>query len=185
MTCARASRGFGLIEVLVSLVIISLGLLGIAALHSRAQQAEVESYQRTQALVLLSDMSNRIRTNKGAAGCYDLTGAAVGVGQSAPTGCNAYGTIETQTLAVRDINAWHAALIGEAEKVGDVNTPPMIGARGCITANTAMDQFTVTVAWQGLAPTVAPASGCGKDQYGDDDLRRAVSLTVQLADLQP
>jgi type IV pilus assembly protein PilV len=185
MMLMRRFSGFGLIEVLVSLVIISLGLLGIAALHGRAQQAEVESHQRIQALVLLGDMSNRIRTNKGAAGCYDLASSAVGVGQSAPGGCNAFGTIETQALAVRDLNAWHAALVGEAEKVGDANTPPMIGARGCITANTAMDQFTVTVAWQGLAPTVAPTSACGKDQYGDDDLRRAVSLTVQLADLQP
>lgn len=185
MKHAKNSRGFGLIEVLVSLVIISLGLLGVAALHARAQQAEVESYQRTEALVLLNDMANRIRTNKAAAGCYALTAGDVGVGQTAPSSCSAYGTIETQALAVRDLQAWHAALVGEAEKVGTENTPPMIGARGCIAANAAMDQFTIAVAWQGLAPTVAPASACGQGQYGDDLLRRAVTLTIQLADLQP
>ena len=39
----------------------------------RAQQAEVESYQRAQALVLLQDMVDRINANRKTAGCYAFT----------------------------------------------------------------------------------------------------------------
>jgi hypothetical protein len=59
----------------------------------------------------------------------------------------------------------------------------MIGGRGCITAGAA-NEFIVTVVWQGLVPTVAPAStDCGKDSYGTDTLRRAVSMRVVISTL--
>ena len=50
------NSGFTMIEVLVSLLVITFGLLGLAGLQTRMQQAEFESYQRSQALVLLYDM---------------------------------------------------------------------------------------------------------------------------------
>lgn len=181
----KQARGFGLIEVLVALLVVSVGLLGIVALHARAQQAEVESFQRTQALVLLQDMANRINTNKRAVGCYDLGTGAVGVGLPLPSDCSAYGITETRALADRDLRAWAEALQGRAETADGSEAPPMIGARGCIVANASHDEFTITVAWQGFTPTVAPASDCGKNQYGDDKLRRAVSTTVRITDLQP
>jgi type IV pilus assembly protein PilV len=56
----------------------------------------------------------------------------------------------------------------------------MLGARGCIT-NPAPDVWVVTVAWQGMAPTVAPEEACGAGQYGNDKLRRTVSLIVRRA----
>ena len=54
-------RGFSMIEVLVALLIIVLELLGLAGLQVRMQQAEFESYQRAQAVILLQDMVERIR----------------------------------------------------------------------------------------------------------------------------
>jgi prepilin-type N-terminal cleavage/methylation domain-containing protein len=61
-------RGFSLVEILVTLVIAMIGLLGLAGVQIRAHQAELESYQRAQALVLVSDMvrSNQ-RQSQGAA----------------------------------------------------------------------------------------------------------------------
>src|SRR4051812_34767512 len=66
-------KGFTMIEVLVSLFIVTLGLLGLAALQAKAQQAELESYQRAQALVLVQDMVDRINANRKTAGCYAFT----------------------------------------------------------------------------------------------------------------
>jgi type IV pilus assembly protein PilV len=45
--------------------------------------------------------------------------------------------------------------------------------------------YQVSVAWQGGGLTAAPPAGvtCGQGQYGDDAARRAVSVTVQLANL--
>jgi type IV pilus assembly protein PilV len=62
----------------------------------------------------------------------------------------------------------------------------MIGARGCITELDATAQiYLIEVAWQGLAPTAAPPTSvvCGKDQYGAEELRRAVTTIVQIGDL--
>ena len=48
--------GFSMLEVLVSIVIVAVGLLGMAGLSARSTTAEYEAYQRAQALILLSDM---------------------------------------------------------------------------------------------------------------------------------
>ena len=78
-------RGFILLEVLVAIIILAFGLLGLAGLQERMQAAEMESYQRSQALVLLEDMGARINANRVAAATYDTTGlvpAWVGTGDS-------------------------------------------------------------------------------------------------------
>ncbi len=76
----RAPRqtGLTLVEVLVSVVILLVGLLGLAALMTNSQKAESESYQRAQALLLLQDMVGRINANRAVAACYAITDATAG-----------------------------------------------------------------------------------------------------------
>src|SRR5260370_42034667 len=66
----RPQRGFTLMEVLVSMLIAVIGLLGLVGMQMRSQQAELEAYQRAQAVILLSDILDRINTNRGGATCY-------------------------------------------------------------------------------------------------------------------
>ena len=47
-----------MIEVLVTIAIVIIGLLGLLQLQTQLHKSEVESYQRTQALMLLEDMAN-------------------------------------------------------------------------------------------------------------------------------
>src|SRR5947207_126816 len=70
---AARSAGFTMIEVLVSLVITVFGLLGLVGIQAFAHQAELESYQRAQALVLMNDMVERINSNRASAGCYNFS----------------------------------------------------------------------------------------------------------------
>lgn len=70
--CNRRQAGTSLIEVLVSIIIISIGLLGLAALHSTSLKLSYESYVRTQATFLAYDMIDRIRANPAAAENYSL-----------------------------------------------------------------------------------------------------------------
>jgi len=56
-------KGFTLIEVLVSVVILGIGILGIINLQSRALMDNQDAYLRTQAIFLAYDMSDRIRAN--------------------------------------------------------------------------------------------------------------------------
>lgn len=61
----KSQTGFTLVEVLVSLVILSIGLLGIFAMQSRALMDNQDAYLRTQAIFLAYDMGDRIRANAG------------------------------------------------------------------------------------------------------------------------
>ena len=71
-----AQRGTSLIEVMVTVVILTFGLLGLAGLQSRLQLSEMEAYQRSQALILLDDMASRVTTNRNAASTY-VTGLPI------------------------------------------------------------------------------------------------------------
>ena len=57
----------------MSLVIAVLGLLGLVGMQAFAHQAELESYQRAQALILLNGIVEKIASNRASAGCYAFT----------------------------------------------------------------------------------------------------------------
>ena len=190
----QRSSGFTMLEVLISLLVMSLGLLGLAALQVRAQQAELESYQRAQALVLLQDMVDRINANRKTAGCYAFTPLPdtgttfVGTGATALTCAGAYGTTQTRARADADVAAWDALLKGSAEALGGNQVGAMIGARGCVSLDTTVtpNVYRVSVAWQGTVSTVNPTTvdptfTCATGQYGSDLQRRVVSYSFPLA----
>lgn len=60
---ARISHGFTMLEMLVSLVILSVGLLGVAILQTKGQQFNHVSYLYTQANYLAYDIMDRMRAN--------------------------------------------------------------------------------------------------------------------------
>ena len=65
--------GAALIEVLVSMLILMFGLLGLVGVMVQSQRAQVEAFQREQALLIAQDMVNRMAANKNVATCYKLT----------------------------------------------------------------------------------------------------------------
>jgi type IV pilus assembly protein PilV len=191
MYSSTKSRGFTLIEVLITIVILSVGLLGLATLQTTTLNNQLESNQRAQALFLVEDMANRIRANAIAA----KAGVASGFGEYAegddyglttPVGsCTNAGTYDT--VAKRDICEWELALAGSGVTLGGDDLGSILGARGCIEhipgSTDGETIIRVTIAWQGLSETRAPASNCGLDQYGDDKLRRTATLDTVLANL--
>jgi type IV pilus assembly protein PilV len=67
--------GFTLVEVLIALVILSVGMLGIAGLYVHSMQAGRTSLFRHHAVTLAGDVADRIRANPRAAASYGLAGA--------------------------------------------------------------------------------------------------------------
>ena len=63
-----AMEGFSLIEVLVALFVLSIGLLGLAALQTTGLRFSHQSYERTQATLQAYDIIDRMRTNKSGTG---------------------------------------------------------------------------------------------------------------------
>lgn len=176
-----ALNGFTLIEVLITLLVIAVGVLGLAALQGRSHLAAVESAQRTQAISVSNDMASRINLNRANVGAY-VTATPLGTGDAEGADCTglAYG-------AARDRCEWSGILKGAAERLGGVNAGAMIGARGCVDLIQAADAsptvcrpaiVQVTAAWQGLVESSVPTLQCGKDAFGDDRLRRAVATRI-------
>lgn len=60
----KSQRGVGLMEVLVSLVILAIAVLGFAALQFRALDAVQEANDRTAAMTLARDLAEKIRVNR-------------------------------------------------------------------------------------------------------------------------
>jgi len=149
--------GFGLVEVLIALVVFAIGLLGVAGLQMRSNQAQLEAYQRAQALILLQDMVNRLNTNRQARDCYADTIAAmnpayVGTGATVIPPCVGSGTVDTRVRADADLAAWDAMLKETTEMRGSTNLGTMTGARGCVAFDATTGVYTVSVAWQGEIP---------------------------------
>jgi type IV pilus assembly protein PilV len=181
-----AGQGFSLIEVLVALVVTTLGLLGLAALQAKLQLSEIDSYQRAQALLLVQDMADRIATNrKNAAAYVTASSSALGTGDAQPADCS---TMAMPTAQILDFCEWSNTLKGAAEQSSGNAVGAMVGARGCVH-NVGPDTYLVTVVWQGLTPLPMSAAAnlaCGSGLYGTaapcagNVCRRALSTLVQI-----
>lgn len=129
----RTQRGFTLIEVLVTVIILAIGLLGLAGLQLGGLRYSYSAYQRSQATIMANDIVDRMRANRtvAAAGAYDIDicdnpGAqnCTGAGKN----CSA------STMADADLYEWKQAL-ANVLPAGD----------GAIERNGAT--FIITVQW--------------------------------------
>jgi type IV pilus assembly protein PilV len=183
----QRQRGTTLLEVLVTMLILAFGMLGLAGLQAKMHLAEMEAYQRAQAVVLLSDMVERINANRAnAAGYVTGTASPLGTGDTQAASCTG-----TAFGVARDQCEWSNALKGAAEKTGSTSIGAMIGARGCVeqlqAPNLAVGVcrpgvYRVTVVWQGLNATATPSLACASaSSYGSiTALRRAIGANVTI-----
>jgi type IV pilus assembly protein PilV len=125
----RAASGMTLVEVLVSLVVISVGLLGVAALQITSLRNSQASFLRTQATAMADDIIDRMRANRTVAlsGQYNLALEET----ITLTG--------SSTQADKDKADWKTALKKNLPKVGNAD------ADGSITI--VKNLVTVTIQW--------------------------------------
>jgi type IV pilus assembly protein PilV len=135
----RLGAGFSLIEVLVTLLILCVGLLGVAALQFRGLQYNHDAYMRSQITFLAFDIADRMRLNADNVAAYEGNYTVSTNPGSNP--CNpALGSD-----AANDLNCWRNNV--------DVALPP--GSRATITDDNG--EFTVTLIWtdrQGISHSV-------------------------------
>ena len=128
----KKQSGFSLIEALVSLIVISVGMIGIAALYNQGLGASRTALYRTQAVNLAADMADRIRANKSATIAFDPVGADSNCDPIDNQDCT------PAAMATHDKWRWERQVIAQLPNgVGrvnvDVTTPPT---------------YTIDVTWQ-------------------------------------
>lgn len=116
----RDQRGFSMIEVLVTVLILAIGLLGLAGLQSTALRSNHSAYLRSQATVLAYDIADRMRANRNAA-----LNDGYNVGLGAVTGSG---------MVAQDLIAWKG------------NLQAMLPS-GDGTVTRAAERFTIMVQW--------------------------------------
>jgi type IV pilus assembly protein PilV len=98
-TRKKIQRGATLVEVLIAVLVLSIGLLGVAGLQLNALQNNLSAHVRSQASTLAYYIADRMRANRAAAvaGSYNIT-----FGTPAPTG--------TANIYQTDLQNWKAEL---------------------------------------------------------------------------
>ena len=96
-----------MVEVLVALVVLAIGLLGIAALYLNSLQSGRTAIYRTQAITLAADLSDRIRMNRTAQAAYATLFADAEVAVAA---CTTTGGCSDADLAATDLFNWKAEI---------------------------------------------------------------------------
>lgn len=145
----HSERGISMIEALVALVVLSIGMLGIAGLYVTSVKTNRSALLRTQAVNFVNDMSDRIRANGSARGAYDL--ASYG---GSPVTHNCISVVcTTENLAEDDLQRWLAVL------ATPVSGLPGAGVAGNVVYTAAAsaglpDQYTISVRWREAGDTV-------------------------------
>ena len=151
------NRGFSLIEVLVTLVVLSIGLLGLATLQLNATRYNYQSHLSSIAISQVQNMADRMRAN--------ITGLDAGAynnisGTPSDPGCNPCSPTQTAQLDAFQWNTANAALLPNGQ--------------GTVTANGNI--YTITVMWDNDR-TGATGTGCSGDTAVD---LTCMALTIRL-----
>lgn len=130
-------RGATLIEVLVAIVILSVGLLGLAGLQTISVQSNYSAYYRSQASILAADITDRMRANRkpALAGAYNLTAFPASKTDNAITG----------TRAEQDRGEW----LNNIAKLPE----------GTAKIEKAGDLFVISIRWNDTRGNIKAANG--------------------------
>jgi type IV pilus assembly protein PilV len=157
---APHGRGFTLIEVMVAQLVLSIGLLGLAALQTSALRTQEAAAMHTRAVQAAQDMVERMRANPAgvAAGRYDLRR-----GHTPLPGASG--------MARTDLAAWQASLARLPEGQGEI--------RRCTSAGTpgpGQAIHRVTVWWNAARDPAVRGFHCPPRSRAD---RRCVRLVLR------
>ena len=131
----KNNEGFTLIEVLISMLILAVGLLGLAGLQATGLRNNISAYNRSQATQLAYDLADRMRANVAEAQNYTtsiyFTQAPAG---TAVPNCELAAGCSTTQMAQNDLSVWNT----------NVTT---ILPMGQGTVGAAGSFFTITINW--------------------------------------
>lgn len=159
-------RGLNLIEVLVTLTITSIGLMGLVSLQMQSLNATQDSGGYSHAIWLHNDLANRIRANAPGIDAYTN---AINCGQQPAAVCAAHHTGSNNVAAInctpQQLAAWdlRETACGSPRDPGIFGSPVMAAANNnvtgylpglqinitCMTAGRCSDGVFINMTWRG------------------------------------
>lgn len=127
------ATGFTLIEVLVAVIVLAIGLLGLAGLQATSLRNNQSAYNRSQATQLASDMADKLRTN--VAGLNSYTSITPVSSATAKANCLTTTGCTPDDLAENDLYEWNLAV---------TNTLP--SGNGSLT-RTFAGEYRINITW--------------------------------------
>lgn len=142
----RRNRGFSLIEGLVAMVVLSIGMLGMAALYTTGFKTSRSAVLRNKGVLFATDIAARIRANPVAEADYVVDEEGTGADKGCSDHYSGSGVAEAvycdaATMAVHDIYQWKQAI--EDSRAGLPNGTGKVERDATTTPAT----WSVTVAW--------------------------------------
>jgi len=184
----KNNRAFSLLELLIALVVFSIGMLAIAGLQTVSKQANFESLQRTTAAQVANGVLEDMRTNGNG---IDIYAASAQVGGSsiaaepAPT-CRDADECNAVQKAAHDLWFWEQLLDGNLETNAGIAAGGLVLPAMCITGppGGGAGVYQVTIVWRGTASitsNVANPCGTASGNYGaQNQFRRIVQIPTYI-----
>jgi type IV pilus assembly protein PilV len=187
-----------LLEVMVAMIIILIGVVGIAKLQHVAKSSNGQALQRTEAIMLADDLIERIRSNiSGMTGYF--TGSTIKVisgipSSTPPATCSSSSPCTAKQMADYDLWEWHRDITGAFESESGTSTGGLVNPTVCLVGpgyvsatNHQSGFYDIAIAWHGqnqigyqsISGNIL-ASGCGTtdagkyDADGNDNVYRRV-----------
>ncbi|WP_372017694.1 type IV pilus modification protein PilV [Pseudoxanthomonas sp. 10H] len=169
----RAQAGVGLLEVMISVLIMGIGLLGIAAMQATALRNGQSSLERSQAVVQSYAILDVMRANRidAIAGYYNTSGtdpqcSAAAADASQPVG---------QQSAQAEVNNWLGSLKRSVGVAGDSST---CGSISCVANTISGGTCTVTVQWDDSRGSTPNTNGTATETGLGGAKRRVVTVAA-------
>lgn len=151
-------RGISLFEVLITVVVVSIGLLGLAGLQFAGLRAANSAQEHTLATLLAQDIEERIKANIGGAnaGNYDLIPLPAGaVAPPAPSSDCFSAPCDTADISTFDALQWYNMI-----NSGGPNTIILPDASILVERCAAKNNIKITIQWNGAN---SPSDPCDPD----------------------
>jgi type IV pilus assembly protein PilV len=132
---AFAQRGFSIVEAMVALLVLSVGMLGIAGLYVTTLRASGSALYRSHAINFAADMADRIRANPTAGAAY--------AGAAANNNCAQGATCNPAQLAADDVFRWQQQVANTLPDDGTALPQVEVLVNGAAAPRT----YQITVRW--------------------------------------
>ncbi|MDH4903917.1 type IV pilus modification protein PilV [Psychrobacter pocilloporae] len=158
MTNLSNQRGVGLIEVMVALLLLTVAVLGYTALQGKAIQATNESFERSQSLVMMRNIAEKIHANPSAIEIYEENLNKSYASSSAPSEkCGLEGVAadfcSPEQLAVAESYNLKTKLQNYDFQI-QMHPCPNTGGTGTDAADNIMFSYCLISAWGETTPTI-------------------------------